>query len=299
MSDIQRLSILLPTRDRAEGLGVTLESLRRLRPPEGVQVELVVVDNASRDRTSELVKDFAASAPPFEVRLAHCAKGGKSAALNCGLAEIESDLVVFTDDDMSFDENWLVAFIEHFRAYDCVGAQGRVCLEFESSRPEWLTAKAEVLLAATSMFENNVFQLTSLGGLNMAARRLASVAAGPFREDLGPEDRRTGFAEDTEWSQRLAHQGSLLFCPSAISYHRIPPARARRHYVLRRQFEVVAVEWRLRLEGGKFSSRWSELGLELRGLLGALFRPRGSFEGIDFGLELAARCGRIWGLLRG
>lgn len=298
MNAIASLSVLLATRDRAPSLKITLESLRRVTLPENVEVELVVVDNASTDGTKAEVEAFIASAPPLAVRYLYCARGGKSAALNLGLAEIGSDLVVFTDDDMSFDGNWLVAFVEHFREHQCAGARGKVLLAFEASEPAWMTPKAAVLLGATPVELEEGEVLTGMGGGNMVARLEASRATGPFREDLGPEARRTGYSEDTEWSQRLAQQGPLLFCPSAVNYHRIPPSRARRGYVLRRQFEVVAVEWALRLERGRFSSRWFEIGRELKGLLGALLRPKRRFEGIDLGLELAARAGRIWGLLK-
>lgn len=148
----------------------TLESLSQVVLPENVRVELVVADNASVDGTKAVVEAFIASVPPFEVRYLHRARGGKSTALNLGLVEISSDLVVFTDDDMSFDGNGLVAFVDHFREQECAGAKGRVCLPFEGPQPGWMTPKAEVLLAATSFLGEQVRPLNSLGGLAMAVR---------------------------------------------------------------------------------------------------------------------------------
>ncbi len=48
-------SMLICTRNRAGSLRDTLSSLRRLRVPEGLCVELVVVDNGSSDGTKEVV----------------------------------------------------------------------------------------------------------------------------------------------------------------------------------------------------------------------------------------------------
>ena len=46
--------------------------------------------------------------------------------------------------------------------------------------------------------------------------------------------------------------------------------------------------------------RWQdrELWPQLRGLLGSLVRPKGKFEGLDYWLEIANRCGHVAGLLR-
>ena len=51
-----KISIVLCTRDRASDLEMTLASLREVAPPGGT--ELLIVDNGSRDRTSEVVRTF-------------------------------------------------------------------------------------------------------------------------------------------------------------------------------------------------------------------------------------------------
>lgn len=208
MNAIASLSVLLATRDRAPSLKITPESLRRVTLPENVEVELVVVDNASTDGTKAEVEAFIASAPPLAVRYLYCARGGKSAALNLGLAEIGSDLVVFTDDDMSFDGNWLVAFVEHFREHQCAGAQGRVCLQFDGPQPGWLTPKAEVLLAATSLLGEQVRPLSSLGGLAMAVRGACAMPPGQKNQVKG--DLAQAPAQDPVTSSPTDHTQKIL-----------------------------------------------------------------------------------------
>ena len=43
---------------------------------------------------------------------------------------------------------------------------------------------------------------------------------------------------------------------------------------------------------------YARVEAELRGLAGALVKPRARFEGLDYGLEVASRLGRVGGLVR-
>ena len=51
------VSILIPTHNRADLIGATLESCRGLRIPSNIDVELIVVANACHDKTSAIVND--------------------------------------------------------------------------------------------------------------------------------------------------------------------------------------------------------------------------------------------------
>lgn len=289
MSDL-RAAVLLATRDRAADLERTLATLREQRLPSGWRVQLILVDDGSRDDTAHVLQDFAREPGPFETRILRLAGGGKSAALNRAMRETEAPVLVFTDDDMDHEPGWLAAFVEHLDACPCVGAHGRIEVGFPAGRPPWMTRKAELLLGASHEAARADGSVRHLSGGNMAVRAPAARAAGPFREDLGPRGARVGYSEDVEWSLRVAHQGRLCYCPAAGNVHRIPPARARRGYLWRRQFDYARTEWRLRLGAGE--ARPSLLG-EIRGLVGALMVRRRRFEGLDYGLEIAARLGRL------
>jgi len=86
-----RVSVILPTYNRADLIGDTVESLlAQTRPVD----EILVVDDGSTDATSERVAVFG-----DKVRYHHKENGGKSAALNLALNMIESDCVWICDDD--------------------------------------------------------------------------------------------------------------------------------------------------------------------------------------------------------
>lgn len=289
MSDV-RAAVLLATRNRARDLERTLQTLRDQRVPAGWRVEAVLVDDGSRDETPQVLERFAGDPGPFEVRRLRLEGGGKSAALNRAMAETRAGILAFTDDDMDHEPGWLAAFVEHLEACGCAGAHGRIVVGFPAGRPPWMTRKGELLLGASHEAARPDGSVRHLSGGNMAVRAEAARLAGPFREDLGPRGTRVGYSEDVEWSLRVSEQGRLCYCPAAGNVHRIPPERARRAALWRRQFDYARTEWRLRLAAGE--PRPPVLR-ELRSLLGALLIRRRRFEGLDYGLEIAARLGRL------
>ena len=60
---MSRLTVALCTRNRAASLALALERLCALRIPDGVWWEVVVVDNASTDRTPDVIAQFAKRLP--------------------------------------------------------------------------------------------------------------------------------------------------------------------------------------------------------------------------------------------
>lgn len=87
-----RFSVIIPVRDGA----ATIErAVTSCLTQDWDDLEVIVVDNGSRDRSAELV--MALRDP--RVRLIRLARPGRSAARNVGLNEASGDIVVFLDAD--------------------------------------------------------------------------------------------------------------------------------------------------------------------------------------------------------
>src|SRR4051794_40192915 len=94
MTDV---SIVVPTRNRADRLSALLASLAG---QEGPPFEVIVVDNASSDRTLEVVGEADADLDAH-VRAIHLPQPlGPAVARNRGWRSARAALVVFTDDDV-------------------------------------------------------------------------------------------------------------------------------------------------------------------------------------------------------
>ena len=95
-----RYSIVIPAYNEAARITRALEEVVACIRRRNWSAEVVVVNDGSRDRTAELVRDFAANAP--EVRLlenpGNC---GKGYSVQNGLLHSLGEVVMFTDADLS------------------------------------------------------------------------------------------------------------------------------------------------------------------------------------------------------
>jgi len=99
------ISVVICTFNRADSLGETLESLARA-DREGMEIEVVVVDNNSTDSTKEVIESYSGRLDIrylFEPKQGH----GKADPLNRALeAGGFGEIVAFLDDDMTVEEGW-------------------------------------------------------------------------------------------------------------------------------------------------------------------------------------------------
>ncbi len=131
------VDVILPTFNREALLARTLESLLAAEVPRGLEVRVLVVDNASTDGTTNVVRGFG---PRFQGRLRylHEPQSGKPYALNAGIAATSGDLVALIDDDEEVSGDWFAAIETHFREDPQLDFIGGKCL------PLWARAAAGV-----------------------------------------------------------------------------------------------------------------------------------------------------------
>ena len=93
--DVPRLSILIPTWNAEATIERALDSVLAER---AIQLEVIVVDDASTDGTADIVASVA-DRDPRVVLLRLRANGGVSAARNRGLTMVRGEWVAFLDAD--------------------------------------------------------------------------------------------------------------------------------------------------------------------------------------------------------
>ena len=107
------LSVVAPMYDEEETVAVFYERVRAA--VESVPFEIVLVDDASRDRTPELVDELAAADP--RVRVLHLSRNfGHQAALTAGLEHARGDVVVMLDGDLQDPPEVIPTMLDHWRA---------------------------------------------------------------------------------------------------------------------------------------------------------------------------------------
>ena len=104
-----RLSILVPVYNEERTIAALLD--RVLEVDLGVEKEIVVVDDASRDRTAAILQNYA-----DRVRvLRHAQNRGKGAALRTALQQATGEFVVPQDADLEYEPADLRLLLETAR----------------------------------------------------------------------------------------------------------------------------------------------------------------------------------------
>ena len=244
------ITVILCTLNGCRSLGKTLESLAASVLPDGVEWEVLVVDNNSTDQTREVVEDFCRRFPG-RFRYLFEGRPGKSFALNSGCREARGDVLAFSDDDVTVPPNWLQNLTGCLRSGDWAGAGGRIVLQWPSSLPRWLAIEGPYARHTLPRFDygDTAKDLAVAPyGPNMAFRKSVFEKYGGFRTDLGPSPNRSvpRLFDDTEFGDRLLAAGERLrYEPSAVIYHVVAEDRIRKRHFLDRCFDWGRAEARL------------------------------------------------------
>ncbi|MEP7288990.1 MAG: glycosyltransferase family 2 protein [Chloroflexota bacterium] len=98
------ISIVIPAYNEEKTI---LPCLYSLAQQQALPDEIIVVNNASRDRTAELVQQFIANHPQLSIKLLHEAKKGVHHAREAGWRTASGDIIVQLDADEVLAPNWL------------------------------------------------------------------------------------------------------------------------------------------------------------------------------------------------
>lgn len=98
-----KINVILSTRNRASLLDGTLSGFTNLNV-ENLSWKIIVVDNGSSDETPQILQKYSKRLPLVTLEEK---RPGKNLALNKALKIVDSEWIVFTDDDIVPDSMWL------------------------------------------------------------------------------------------------------------------------------------------------------------------------------------------------
>jgi len=237
------VSVIICTYNRSESLKDTLQALKVQKLPDGVSLEIIIVDNNSSDSTHAVVIDSEVNSP-WPVHYLFEPTPGKCFALNRGIKQAKGELIALTDDDTIPGPDWVNALWAGYKLYaaDCTG--GRILPLWVEKPPSWLM-KHTVCLQMLAMIDHgdapaflSSFDPGFLFGANMAYRKKTFDDVGLFNTDLGPKGGDQMRGEDTDMLERFVNAGKrIAYIPGAIVYHKVPKERMSRSYFRRWRFE--------------------------------------------------------------
>jgi glycosyltransferase involved in cell wall biosynthesis len=240
------ISLIIPTLNRCEILKNAIASAQQ-QTWHADRYEIIVVDNGSTDGTSQHVERVAEKSEK-PVRLISEPRLGLHNARHAGALAARGEILIFTDDDATFDPDWIRAYGEAFIKHpEMMAAGGPVRPFWDMPPPQWLVdyrGEAKAFGILSLMEPHSELRLDQRGfffGVNMAIRRDVLFKLGGFNPesfgDIWLGDGESGL------NRKLWERGMLVgYVPKALVHHHIPPQRMTVKYFCRRMANQAASE---------------------------------------------------------
>lgn len=241
------LTVIIPHLNAPEGLARCLASLAAERAAGAEDVEVVVVDNGSAHRPTDICGAY-----PF-VRLVDEAEPGPGPARNRGVQVATTPIVAFIDADCVARPGWVREILRHFTSGGTaavIGGDVRIA-RVDPAHPTAVEAYESVYGYRMKLYiERDHYTATC----NMAVRREDFLAVGGFAG--------INQAEDVDWGRRATAMGlGILYVPAMTIE---TPARASFAELARKWDRHIAHDYK---EVGTWSAqvRWTVKSLFLAG----------------------------------
>ncbi|WP_413164616.1 hormogonium polysaccharide biosynthesis glycosyltransferase HpsE [Capilliphycus salinus ALCB114379] len=122
-----KFTVAICTYNGQDRIPEVLDGLQQQTNPEGIEWEVVVVDNNSSDRTAEVVSQYSKNwRGDSQLRYVFEATQGAGYARQRAIQEAKSDLIGFLDDDNLPKENWLVEAYRFGQEHPQAGVYGGI-----------------------------------------------------------------------------------------------------------------------------------------------------------------------------
>lgn len=228
-------SVVVCTFNRAASLRDTLQALRALQVSAGCRWEIIVVDNNSDDDTRELVESIRREWPLL--RYAFEPQQGLSHARNRGIATARGEVLLFTDDDVLPEPDWLEATLDGMTRHHADACGGYVAPIWGAPPPLWLTERFHGFLAIRAE-RSDEYPITRAAeapfGANMAIRRSVFERIGGFDTGRGRKGAELAAGEDGEFFARILEAGlRVVFLGHSRVHHKVEAFRLTKRYFRR------------------------------------------------------------------
>jgi glycosyltransferase involved in cell wall biosynthesis len=238
-------TVAICTYNGEQRLPEVLDKLRAQEETEELSWEILVIDNNSKDKTAEVVREYQSRRDrPYPVIYCFEPEQGLAFARRHAIREAKSDLIGFLDDDNLPDPSWVAEAYKFGLEHPSAGAYGgQIRGEFEVDPPEGFDRIARyfaILEGNKTYCYNERYKNTRKKmyppGAGIVIRKQAWLNSVPERQKIAgvAGNSLATKCEDVEMLSYLLYGGwELWFNHQMIMYHKIPCSRLSRDYILR------------------------------------------------------------------
>jgi glycosyltransferase involved in cell wall biosynthesis len=107
------LSVIIPAYNEEKTITTILNKVAAVQLVADMQLEMVVINDCSKDNTEIVVKEWIGAHPGIRLSyFRHEVNKGKGAALHTGIAKASGDFIIVQDADLEYDPNEFVLLLQ-------------------------------------------------------------------------------------------------------------------------------------------------------------------------------------------
>lgn len=190
------VSVVIPAYNEEESIGKTLESLVKQRG--GTSFEVIVVDNASTDKTASIAKAFNNK---LDLRVIVENRKGRGTARATGFNKAKGEIILSLDADTVVSSHWVSHMVKHFDDPKVVAVTGTWKMNSINPVTAYIASRLQTVVMIPYVLIFGNYWLT---GFNFAIRKEIYEKAGGFNEKINA-------IEDIDLALRVRKLGKIKY----------------------------------------------------------------------------------------
>jgi cellulose synthase/poly-beta-1,6-N-acetylglucosamine synthase-like glycosyltransferase len=207
-AEVPSVSIIVPVKNEEKVVARLLDALAGLNYPSGKK-EVIVVNDASTDRTGEICLQYSSTHPEIKV-LKRSTSTTKAGALNFAAKYATGEVIATFDGDSVPEPKALLKAVQYFADPNVAAVQGRICSinAGQNMLTRFISYECAVQYELYLGGKDSLDLYVGLAGTCQFIRKEALDAVGGWNENC--------LGEDTELSVKLIERGDIIRYASEV-----------------------------------------------------------------------------------